>query len=109
LAQGIKKGWLAQDAAKATPLAAAYSNGKSAYGLAPGSDTPRYFFQRDPDGWKVNLTSYHLAARTLLEHLAEESKSKPEDLLRERLREFSQRPVDDRIFYGPLDAVPATK
>ena len=76
----------AQEAAKTTPLAAVFRNRQSAYGLAPGSDTPRYFFRKDPDGWKVNLTSYHLAASKLLEHLAEEPTAAMHDWSLQRSR-----------------------
>jgi hypothetical protein len=118
LARGIRLGWLDADRGAAEPpsqpgvrsgasteLGAIFASRQSAYALVPGGDaTPRYFFQKEADGWKVNLTSYHQAARALLAQHLEESKQKPEDLLRTRLKELSGRAADERIFEGPLEA-----
>jgi hypothetical protein len=103
LGKGISKGWLDAIAAKTVRLTYVGSNGKEAY-AETDTGVPEFFFKKDGESWKLSLTRSHRSVQQNLERLAQMFVG-PMQFLRRQLEEATERPVDERIWDGPLEKI----
>jgi len=107
-ARGIAKGWLEKFAKNKVTLSYVGSNGQSAHAMiSTAPDLPAFFFEKDPEGWRVNETRYHDSVRQKLQAAHAASGVNESEFIKNVLIEISGRAADDRIFDGPLDRVPS--
>jgi hypothetical protein len=107
-ARGIAKGWLEKFAKNKVTLSYVGSNGQSAHAMIPTApDLPAFFFEKDPEGWRVNETRYHDSVRQKLQAAHAASGVNESEFIKNVLTEISGRKAEDRIFDGPLDKVPS--
>jgi hypothetical protein len=103
-ARGVALGWLDGPAKAKLRLAYVGSNGNSAHGIFAGApELPSFFFEKEPDGWKVNETRLLEYAQGRLKDAARASGLEETRFLLNNLASESTRKIDERILDGPLD------